>query len=400
MNEPNFFVQFYKIDILRQNVDDQGDWGRMQETAQVRYDLLQTFVENDRFIGFQLVLAPIRGNRPREQYPKTKVEEKPVITSDNILTKLVKGLDDAMVIATDTEFLADPFNPLETSRVDWQKKKAISVINRFSIFSRFDKTGARGVMLVVIPIELLQFPRSSPSATAAIIASIRTSIKGVFELHGKMRLATFFNVGAKSGSSLVQLHSQLYIFEGLKNHIGSDEYCFFRSYDYHMESNVCLACSLGAGHIENLGDGLDEQRKEFISDDLTVWQDELVKLRVAYAPLRYAHLRIFINRHIPHMGELADEECNSIGYAISLGDYLMKLILGSFWGMIPEDDRSIVVRQKSDGDFHLFIDMIPVYMGLGGAELLLPMSIHSRTPKTFAKLMRDELDSLPAQFQR
>ncbi len=396
----NLFIQFYNEGNDRAFVENSNDWGRMERSADTRYDLFQTFVEDSVIVGFQLALAPIRGSRPREQYPKTKTKVMPELSPENVLSRIIRGGDEAVLISTSREFKGDPFSALPVKIEDLSSEEAVSIVNRFSIFSRVDPSNRRGVMLVVVPTEVLQFPRDSPSATSAIIRAITTSVSGTFDIHGPMRLTTFFNIGPKSGSSLIQLHAQVYIFDGLEHRVGSTEYVFFKSYDYQKMHDMCLACQLTERTSANLADGLDDQRSTFLRSDLDLWEDEHMILRLAYAPLRYAHLRIFPKRHIAHIGDLTGEECDSLGYAISLGDYLMKDILGSFWGTIPEDDRSVIFRQRTDSDFHMLVDMLPVYMGLGGAELIIPLSIHSKKPEQFAKLMRKTMEDLPDYLQR
>lgn len=361
-------------------VDLDNLYGNLQEKPEIRFDPFQSWIEDGIIVGYQVTIVPNRSNRPREQRPifVNTPEEDMMLQKDNILLKVSRGEIPGYLVSTDNQYIQNPFQEkFELTEKTFEQYKAICILNKYSIFSRVAKMD-NGIMLVAYPTKIIRYPREDYHAVAATLKSLKYAISGILQDNNpeKMKLVSFFNIGANSGSSLVQLHAQTYIYNTHKKMLGNVEYNFLRAYNYNKSKDRCLACL----HFSP-GETDDDIISDALNPELLIWEDENAKLKVAFAPIRTGQLRIIPKAHKPNLSEFSLEEINSIAHAIAIADEVMYNYINSRNLRVGMNDRSIAFRQQLQNDYHCIIDLFPVYAGFGGAELIVPIGINSVFPE-------------------
>jgi diadenosine tetraphosphate (Ap4A) HIT family hydrolase len=369
-------------------VDQENLYGNLERSPEIRFDPFQTWVENDTTIGYQTTIVPNRGNRPREHKPIfVNNPEDEVDLLDNVLILIAKGKLPAFIVADNEKYIADPFSEtFELKNNSHEQVSAICVVNKYSIFSRLSDENM-GVMLVAFPTTEVRYPRQNKQATSHTLLSLKNAINGILESNHKknLKLTCFINIGANSGSSLVQFHAQAYLYSQTEKMLGNVEYSFYKSYDYQKSQGYCIGC------LYNNPNGKEDELK-YLNPKLTIWEDENILLKVAYAPIRTGQLRIIPKKHVKHIGELSNEMLESMGMAISKADEIMHSFIESRDIRVGMNDRSIAFRQSIMRDFHMIIDIFPVYSGFGGAELIIPIGINSIFPEYLGEMFRSFLE--------
>lgn len=361
-------------------------WGNYLQPPSVHYDPFQSFIDKNYLIGFKVVISPSRRQRPREQSPSASDVEIPY-NEQNILTQVYKGTSAAIVVSTEESTINDPFSKNVLPEYhNWEDHKAISIVNKFSIFSRIPNINNYGIMIVSFATTPIQYPRDKKGAMGWILLSMKHALNICFQrIKGQQQLVTFFNIGSNSGASLHHLHGQIYVNQEQTRNFGSTEYMFMKSYEYHLTHGSCYACNHFKTHYKT-----NEITNSINIKNRIVWEDTNVMLIAPHAPIREGQLRIIPRTHASNIANFSDSCLHSIGNALEIADTLMYELLK---GRSFKNDRSIIFRQFIK-DFHMIIDILPVYAGFGGAELIVPLSIGIHSPSQIAERYRNILTNL------
>jgi len=360
-------------------------WGNYEEEKRpkVRYDPLQSFIENNKIFGFRIHLIPLRGNRPRENVIRVKKDQLNYTDKEtSILMQIYLGNDFAIPIAGDDKCIGKPTdNP---RKLNFENYKGICILNKYSPLS-INHTEAGGISLVAFSHKYTE-NLDDVSPIYDILISIQTALRSlIIDKSNRKDLVVpvvFFNVGPSSGASLKQLHGQAYAVNSAN---GLLTYAFMKSF---AQNNDCLTCRLSR---ENRL--IDHIEQELDQTDRIIWEDQYVRLLSPYAPIRPFSLRILPKNHRNWLGESTKEEIHSISYALYLAHNLIISVSPSGWPLLT--DRTIVFRQSSsiDYDYHYFVDILPC-LPLGGSELIDSLSITSIDPDRLAASMKRNLDEI------
>ncbi len=363
----------------------EGLFGNYTTPPEIRLDPFQSFFENGTVIaGFSAAIASPRGNRPREISPVRKRgnEEEKKVTADNLLLDIANGKEPAIVVSTDDHLVQNPLDPTVVPKKIKVNAKAISIVNKYPIFSRNRKNLPYGFMLVTFPTTQMYYPRENPTA----IGFMMKSIKNAIELRNndaslaRSKAISFFNIGPNSGASLKQLHAQTYIWRGDREIVGRDSYLFKKAYN---SMNHCLGCLLS----QPTGIEKDHLNQSLHLKKRIIYDGRFFKVFFAYAPLRMLHVRIIPKRHIATISQFEDEELVELGNCIALADDAIFYVSSSLG--YPFQDRSIALREDyEEQQMHMLIDVLPSWP-LGGAELVTSLTIVSRSPEEASKIFSD-----------
>lgn len=355
---------------------EEGIYGNFKKPPELRADPFQSYRDGDQVtVGFITAIAPARGKRPREISPQKKKETKG--TGNNLLLKIVDGTEPAIIISSDKEFLQDPFDESLIPIAEHREAKALSILNKFPIFTRRTDELPFGIMLVTFPSEEVSYPKESPNSLFSMFLSLRNALKGTTSsIKQNFNVINFFNVGPNSGASLRQLHSQTYIWKHKFSVIGKEAFAFLEAY----RRNGCIACKLIRG--QKVEDVFGNRVK---IDELKIFEDEHVIVIFAFAPIRLLQTRVILKRHCSNMMELDDGELYSVAKGIAVADEAI-FEVSSHIGYQFED-RSIALRECYSKDFHMIIDVLPAWP-LAGAELVSSLTYASRPPEKAAEIFR------------
>jgi len=357
-------------------------WGRYRDVQPTtHFDPLQTFIEEDHPVGFRVNFMPDRGKRPREQHiplPKSFLQND--ITEEEItkspLYRVLHGQEPAVPLAGDDEVLGDPSD--DEVIQDFSHYKGISIMNKFSPLGLYSKQAA-GVAMVNFPSSYTR-TLDRPQLNFDLLRPMRTSLRYLMEGKGyRTDLKTplvFFNIGPSSGASLRYIHGQSYAIpraEGLNSY----------AYQKAFESNVsCLTCKIATQDevTDHLGQVINYE-------ELTVWEDENVRVIYPYAPLRTMGTRIIPKVHVDYLGSVSDSLLMSLATALSVADYLMNAAVPATRRV--RMDRTIPFRQTTSigKDFHMFIDLLPPFP-LVAAETVDFLGMTPFRPTSVAERMK------------
>ncbi|MHA2091185.1 MAG: hypothetical protein ACW98K_10025 [Candidatus Kariarchaeaceae archaeon] len=357
-------------------------WGKRKENnpIEVRFDPLQSFLFEEKKVGFRVHLVPLRKERPRELIlPSTKLKPNPSTSEDSVLLRIVKGSEKSIPITGDQDVIGDCNVPANYH--DLSQYRGVTVVNKFSPLE-LGGISANGISLVSFPTTLISnLDHEEP--VYHLLCSLKTAINYLLEKHGETYRLTsslvFMNIGSSSGASLQHLHAQTYI---VPENSGLVSHSFQRAFDSNEE---CLVCRIVDKKVntDHLGQALRIEQR-------VIWEDQFVTLLVPFAPIRVLSLRLFIKEHISWIGALNNTLLESIAKGITLAHKLMKNT--AILGRRIRADRSLVIRQsiQIDRDFHMFIDVLPA-IPYGGAELVDSLSISTIIPEVYAAELRNGL---------
>ncbi len=354
-----------------------GLYGNFKEPPEFRADPLQSYqIDDGIVVGFVTVVVPARGKRPREIHPEKKqVMDTP---KDNLLLKISNGEESAIVVSTNHEFVSNPFDiKLKPSKREI-KAEAVTILNKFPMFTKNDNVFPHGVMLVTFPTKQLYYPRHNPEAVYWMLKSIQNALEGLKSIKKSgYQVLNFFNVGPNSGASLRQLHSQTYVWRHSLPVYGKEAMAFYEAY----KRNGCLACRF----IEN-GIISDPFGNEVSIESLKIFEDENVIVIFAFAPIRLLQTRVILKSHNANLYTLSASQLKSLAKGIAIADDGIFEV--SSYINFRFEDRSIAFREKYDGDFHMIVDVLPAWP-LAGAELVSSMTFASRPPEKAAEIYRE-----------
>ncbi len=356
----------------------EGLYGNYSEPPEFRADPFQTYVQDGQVIaGFIAVVAPARGKRPRELYPSRK---KPIDKKNekNLLVDIATGKETGIVVATDKGFFQDPFENNIKARYNTIEAGAITILNKFPLFSKDKQHIPNGIMLVTFPTIPIHFPKENHEAVSSLLMSVKNALKNLRDLHGSSyQIINFFNIGSNSGASLKQLHSQSYFWKHELPIQGKDQIPFYKTY----EQRGCLACKLASKReIEDVFGSTIEIKERII------YENPDVIVFFAYSPIRMLQVRVMPKRHVANLLDLSREEISSLAIGISVADNAIFQVSSALNFQI--EDRSVAFRERYDGDFHMLVDILPAWP-LAGAELVTSMTFASRSPEQAAILFNE-----------
>ena len=363
-----------------------GYWGSGTTSGERRFDALQSFKDGRQIIGHSTFINNIRDERPYENRKRFRSEgngSNLVPASESVLMKIVARKSEAILVSTDSEFIQDPFSKnAKPELLPSKQHKALCCVNKFPLFSRFDRKYP-GVMLIAFPTEPIYYPRESPELTGNLLLPLKYAIS---RLHTPERYSTtFFNIGPSSGASISQLHGQTYIYSKNSGK-GYLQYVLKRAQGQWWADGVCIICDLLSGK--------QPHTKEFESlfqAELTIYENEHLSIRMPFAPQRFCQVRIFPKAHVESLSQLSDSVVLELGKAIAIADSIIYRLIFKRNIEINAKDRSIAVRQELDRRFHMFIDVYPVYLGFGGPELTVPLSVSTVSPEKLADSAKVEV---------
>ncbi len=354
-----------------------GIYGNFQVPPEFRADPFQSYLgENGMVVGFVTVVVPSRGKRPREIRPEKKETKK--FPKSNLLLEIARGKEYAIIVSTNQGFVNNPFEEnLEPSKTNIDAE-AITILNKFPMFSRDKAIFPHGVMLVTFPTTEIFYPKENHNAVFKMLKSIQVALEGIGQsVTDQYQIINFFNIGPNSGASLRQLHSQTYYWRHRQPIIGKELLAFQEAF----RKNGCLACkSIGSGKIR------DPFGNEVDLDDLKIFEDENVIVIFAFAPIRLLQTRVIIKKHNPNLLSLTDPQLRSLAKGISIADDAIFEV--SSYINFKFEDRSIAFRENYGENFHLLIDVLPAWP-LAGAELVSSMTFASRPPEKAAEIYRN-----------
>ena len=347
-------------------------WGASSKKIDLRFDPLQTYFESGTRIGHKIIISKIRDKRPVEN--KKKPSNEVPDNRNSIFLKIIDGEEKAILVSTDKKFILNPFNNQYTAKLlKIDKENAICCLNKYSIFSRFSDEG-RGIMLVAFPVKSLLFLYEDHNALANTLLSLKIAILNL--LNSSFKLTTFFNIGAGSGSTISQLHLQSYIYNSKDK--GSLELILEKSQEHHLTKGYCLLCKIvNRSKSKNKETDISEN---LVNQQLVIYEDKFIQIRLAYAPLRFSQLRIIVKEHINHIGRMSDKSVKALGKAISMSDFVIMKNY-KIKGKLKNTDRSVAFRQFQSSRFHMFIDVFTTHAPFGGPELTIPLTSHSTSPE-------------------
>ena len=331
-------------------------WGKYQEAQpETHFDPLQSFIVDNRPVGFRVNFMPGRRNRPREQSirtPKSFLQEE--ITDEEIrnspLHQVIIGKAPAVPIAGDDQIIGDPSD--EPRTMEFLDYDGVTIMNKYAPLGLYSQQ-ASGVAMVNFATKYTR-TLNNYQTNYHLLVPMRRSIQyltsGQSYRDDLRTPVCFFNIGPGSGASIRYLHSQTYI---LPAYGGTISYAFQQAFN---QNDDCLACRMANQKVvtDHLGQVIDYHQ-------LTIWEDDHIRVIVPYAPLRTMATRILPKGHIAHLGQADDEQLTSIAKGLSIADYLMNAATPS--GRTVRLDRSIPFRQAAriDANFHLFIDLLPPF---------------------------------------
>ncbi|MHA2250605.1 MAG: hypothetical protein ACXAD7_09585 [Candidatus Kariarchaeaceae archaeon] len=360
-------------------------WGRTATPLEVRYDPLQSFLENGQPVGFRVHIVPDRRSRPRENLlpsfrsKESSTEHKP---QKSILTAIIRGEELSIPISGDKTIIGDFYDQPKNHNLE--QFKGITVLNKYSPLD-VDGPSAKGIALVSIPVKYTEnLDKAEP--IEYLLVSLQTAVKYFLTSekfsHRFSSSLIFFNIGPSSGASLRHLHAQTYI---LPFNSGLVSYAFNRSFKQYTDCFICKMAN--SDHL------LDKLNQELRIKDRTLWEDDHVRLIVPHAPIRAMSLRILLKNHISWIGEFTKEITSSVAYALSLAHNTIQQT--DVLGKRLKSDRTVGFRQSVDlgSDFHMFIDLLPA-IPFGGAEIIDSLSILTFTPERLAIHLRKVIAGL------
>ena len=344
----------------------------------MRFDPLQSFIENRQIYGFRILISSSRTARPRE-YKRSKLESKTIKSRGSILLDVITGKELAIVIDGDGESIGLPGD--EAKHHYLENYNAVTIINKFPPLSQTADNGERvhGIAMVAFPTKFTD----SMDDAEPIFYLLRSMFSAIRKLtDDKLRSnIVFMNIGRSSGASLRHLHAQAYMTSDLH---GLLSYGFIRAFDTHD----CLTCKMANQN----GIITDHLEQTIDLDRMIIWEDDHVRLIQPFAPIRLLSLRILPKHHINRVEKMKEDTIKSLSRAMSIAHRVLATADIPWPNM---RDHSIAFRQsnRSDDNFHLIIDILST-IPLGGAETVDYLSISAVDPYDLGVSFRNSLKGL------
>ncbi len=354
-----------------------------------RLDPFQTYLNNENIlVGIETYFSSNRDKRPREftqsknQYsPKSPPPSSSEMAVESVLYKVFIGEEKGVFVSDDQEFFGNPFKNKAPTIISHKNRKALTFLNKYSVFDPLSNNENKGVMLVSVQFQPVIYPREASGNLKWLLLSMKNAIIGILEdSKDKFDVLNFLNVGPKSGSSVKFLHSQTYIFQQKPRTRGHFRNAFYQAFNQNPK---CVACTI-----------VDQRKIETIYGESVNYETLILNETsnfisyFAYCPLRLGQIRIIPKHHLKNVTEISNEMFLELGLLIEESD----LTIHNF-GMklgFRLKDRSIVFRESysENQDFHLLVDVLP-FWPLGSVELLDSINSYSITPEHIKLFLRE-----------
>ena len=115
---------------------------------------------------------------------------------------------------------------------------------------------------------------------------------------------------------------------------------------------------------------------------------------------RFSQIRIFPKTHVANLSQLSNEALLEVGRALAIADFVIEKAITQTKFRINAKDRSVAFRQTLDNKFHMFIDVYPVYLGFGGPELTIPLSVSTIKPESLAKSVKVYVEKYVSEIEK
>ncbi len=344
----------------------------------MRFDPLQSFIDDGQIFGFRILISSSRTSRPRE-YKRSKRAAQISDKNDSVLLDVITGKELAIVLDADGESIDLPADDARYHRLE--KYDGVTIINKYPPFSQSIDEGRRenGIAMVAIPTKFSDTLTDS-EAVYYIFRSMFSAIRNLTDDNLRSSVV-FMNVGRSSGASLRHLHAQAYMTRELH---GLLAYGFIRAF---ASNDECFTCKM-ANHKGIITDHL---KQSIDLDRMIIWEDDNIRLIQPFAPIRLLSLRILPKQHINRVEKMSDDAIKSLGKAMSIAHQ----VLGNADIPWPNmKDHSIAFRQTNNSDdFHIIIDILST-IPLGGSETVDYLSVSTIDPYDLAENFRNALKNI------